>query len=43
MQQLLRRGYGREEVIGILRFIDGVIRLSVEGERMVYETLHCDC
>ena len=40
MRQLLRRGYGREEVIGILRFIDGVIRLSVEGERMVYETLH---
>ena len=31
---------GREEVIGVLRFVDGVIRLSPEGERRIYEELH---
>ena len=40
MRELLRKGYGRDEVNGLLRFVDGVIRLSPEGEQLVYETLH---
>ena len=40
MRELLSRGYSREEVIGVLRFVDGMVRLSAEGERLVYEELH---
>ncbi|OPX25764.1 MAG: hypothetical protein B1H02_00625 [Candidatus Latescibacteria bacterium 4484_107] len=40
MRELLKRGTSRDEVIGLLRFVDGIVRLSPEQERLVYEELH---
>ena len=40
IRELLNRGYGRDEVIGIFRFVDGIVRLSLEQEQLVYEELH---
>ena len=40
MRELLKRGTSRDEVIGLLRFVDGIVQLSPDHERLVYEELH---
>ena len=40
IRELFSRGYSRDEVIGIFRFVDGIVRLSPEQEQLVYEEFH---
>ncbi len=40
IRELFSRGYSRDAVNGILRFVDGMVQLSPEQEQLVYEESH---